>query len=204
MSVSQLARPRGSLRQWLLGASLIAILAGYGVLLLAYAWLSDLDRREAHRQIGSRLAALVAEGDALPGAVSLNDAAAWIEIDGHLAPLSSSALKDAAMPPLALIDRQPQGHPVAGPWSYGGRTYLSSVVGIGSPGSRRRLHLLQDVSTDIRRQQRNSMLLLAFAGISSLVSAALLRPVLDAGLRPLEELSGRMEQIETEIGRAHV
>jgi hypothetical protein len=58
------------------------------------------------------------------------------------------------------------------------------------------LHLFQDVTLDIRRQQRNSLLLLVFAGISTLVSSALLRPVLKAGLRPLEELSDRLEQIE--------
>ena len=51
LSVFLLARPHGSLRQWLLGASVIAVLAGYGVLIMAYGWLADLDRREAHRQV---------------------------------------------------------------------------------------------------------------------------------------------------------
>lgn len=198
LAVSQLTRPRGSLRQWLLGASLIAVLAGYGVLLLAYAWLSELDRKESHRQLTSRLVALVERGDTLAGDASLSGVVSWLETDGRPAPLAPAGVRDSSLPPLALVRRQPSKSVVAGSWSYRGRTYLSSAIGLVSPRSGVTLHVLEDVTPDIRRQRRNTVLLLAFAGISSLVSAALLRPVLDAGLRPLEELSERMEQIETE------
>ncbi len=88
LSVSLLARPRGSLRQWLLGASVIAVLAGYRVLLLAYAWLADLDRREAHREMASRLLALVQQQGALPAKLSLSGVEAWIvEGSGGTRPL---------------------------------------------------------------------------------------------------------------------
>jgi len=60
------------------------------------------------------------------------------------------------------------------------------------------LHLFREVTLNIRRQQRHSLLLLMFAGITTLVSAALLRPVLKDGLRPLQDHSDRMEQIGTE------
>ncbi|MFM7268536.1 MAG: hypothetical protein ACKOZT_08120, partial [Cyanobium sp.] len=79
MAVTQLSRPRGSLRQWLLGAGVVAVLAGYGVLLLASAWLADLDRREAHRQISGRLLALAARPATLAVAATAAGVAVWIE-----------------------------------------------------------------------------------------------------------------------------
>jgi len=182
----------------LLGASLIAVLAGYGVLLLAYAWLSELDRKEAHLQITSRLVTLVDRGGIPAGDASVNGVVAWLESDGHPAPLSPVVFQDSSLPSLAFVHRQPRSDLVAGPWSYKGRTYLSSATGLAPPRSGVTLYVLEDVTLDIRRQRRNTVLLLAFAGISSLVSSALFRPVLDAGLRPLEDLSERMEQIETE------
>ena len=88
LSVFLLARPRGSLRQWLLGASVIAVLAGYGVLFLAYGWLADLDRREAHREMASQLLALVQQQGALPAKLSLSGVEAWIvEGSGGTRPL---------------------------------------------------------------------------------------------------------------------
>ena len=200
LSVSLLARPRGSLRQWLLGASVIAVLAGYGVLLLAYGWLADLDRREAHREKASQLLDLVQQQGALPAKLSLSGVEAWIvEGSGGTRALDRSPVR---LPFQALVQRRQRGVPVAGTWDYGGHSYLSSATPLGSKPAAGILYVLQDVTLDIRRQQRNSLLLLMFAGLSTLVSAALLRPVLNAGLRPLEELSDRMEQIETEtLGR---
>ena len=202
--VSLLARPRGSLRQWLLGASVIAVLAGYGVLVMAYAWLADLDRREAHRQMASQLLALVHQQGALPAELPLTGVDAWIvEGSGGIRPLFSALDRSSVLLPLqTLVQRRQRGIPVAGPWDYGGQSYLSSATPLGSKPAGGMLYVLQDVTLDIRRQQRNSLLMLMFAGISTLVSSALLRPVLNAGLRPLEELSDRIEQIETEtLGR---
>jgi len=203
LSVSLLARPHGSLRQWLLGASVIAVLAGYGVLLMAYVWLADLDRREVHRQMASQLLALEQQQGALPAEVSLSGVEAWIAGRGGTRPLVRALDRSRVLlPPLTLVRRQQRGVPVAGPWDYGGHSYLSSTTPVGSKRAGEALYVLQDVTLDIRRQERNSLLLLMFAGISTLVSSALLRPVLNAGLRPLEDLSDRMEQIETEtLGR---
>jgi len=199
LSVSQLARPRGSLRQWLLGASVVAVLAGYGVLLMAYAWLADLDRRDAHRQLGSEILALVEQERSLPSGSSLSGVDAWIEDSGRQRSLFRALDRRRDRPPLAIVRLQQRapGQP-AGPWVYQGRSYLSSSLPVGPRQAGVSLQLLQDVTPDIRRQQRNSLLLLVFAGISTLVSAALLRPVLNAGLQPLRDLSDRMEQIETE------
>jgi two-component system OmpR family sensor kinase len=203
LSVLLLARPHGSLRRWLLGASVIAVLAGYGVLLMAYGWLADLDRREAHRQVAGQLHALVEQQEAPAAELSFSGVDAWIEGSSGIRPLARALDRSRGlMPPLALVRRLQRGVPVAGPWNYEGHSYISSSTPVGSKRAGGTLYVLQDVTLDIRRQRRNSLLLLVFAGISTLVSSALLRPVLNAGLRPLEDLSDRMEQIETEtLGR---
>ena len=199
MSVFLLARPHGSLRQWLLGASVIAVLAGYGVLIMAYGWLADLDRREAHRQVAGQLHALVEQQEAPAAELSSSGVDAWIEGSSGVRPLARALNRSRGlMPPLALVRRRQRGVPVAGPWDYEGHSYISSSTPVGSKRTGETLYVLQDVTLDIRRQRRNSLLLLVFAGISTLVSSALLRPVLNAGLRPLEDLSDRMKQIETE------
>jgi hypothetical protein len=165
LSVFLLARPRGSLRQWLLGASVIAVLAGYGVLLLAYGWLADLDRREAHREMASRLLALVQQQGALPAELSLSGVDAWIvEGSGGTRPLLRALDRSPVLPPLqVLVQRRQRGVPVAGPWDYEGQSYLSSATPLGSKPAAGILYVLQDVTLDIRRQQRNSLLLLMFA-----------------------------------------
>ena len=198
MSIPLLARPHGSLRQWLLSGSLIAVLAGYGVLLLAYGWLAEFDRREAHRQVASQLLAWVEKEGAQPGHASLIGVNAWIETSAGTQPLARAMNRSHGLPPLAMMRRQQRGGVVAGPWLYQGHSYLSSTMHVGAKQSGVSLHLLQDVTLDIGRQQRNSLLLLLFAGLSTLVSGALLRSVLKAGLRPLEDLGDRMEQIESE------
>jgi signal transduction histidine kinase len=182
----------------LLSGSLIAVLAGYGVLLLAYGWLAEFDRREAHRQVASQLLAWVEKEGAQPGHASLIGVNAWIETSAGTQPLARAMNRSHGLPPLAMMRRQQRGGVVAGPWLYQGHSYLSSTMHVGAKQSGVSLHLLQDVTLDIGRQQRNSLLLLLFAGLSTLVSGALLRSVLKAGLRPLEDLGDRMEQIESE------
>jgi len=199
------ARP--SLRQGLLGASVIAVLAGYGVMLLALAWLSDRDRRTTHRQLGEQMAQVVMRGGSLAPEVASGDLRVWIEADGRPprslvshAPLEKdpavAATADRELLKAVLL--QPAQPRVAGPWSLHGHLYLSSAVPVPRAHGSATLLLLQDVSAELQRQRRTSLLLLVFAGISTLVTSALLRPVLNAGLRPLVALGERMETIESE------
>ena len=195
-----LARPRGSLRRWLLGASVVAVLAGYGVLLLAYGWLSDLDRREAHRQLEAVLLAELARGGRLEDLSRAHGAVAWVA--GEPVPSASQATKAGTSPRSARLAAPRAGPPrndVNGPWFYQGRSYLFSSTPLGPSRPGVFLHVLHDVSLEMGQQQRNSKLLVAFAGISTLVTAALLRPVLDAGLQPLQALSEGMERIEADL-----
>lgn len=195
------ARPSGSLRQWLLGASVLAVLAGYGLILLAYGWLADLDRREDHRRLGERLVAQVAAGGVINAGPGGAEIRAWIGRAETPAPAPSpmtTPLNDSLASLLHASSSGPAA--IRGPWFEGERAYLSSRLPLGGG---RQLQLQQDVTEDLGRQQRNSLLLLAFAGMATLVSAALLRPVLDAGLRPLQALSDRMERIEGESLEHH-
>jgi signal transduction histidine kinase len=166
----------------LLGASVIAVLAGYGVFLLAYGWLSDQDRREAHRQLEGRLLAVVERGGPFSQEGLASGVVAWVESD----------------PLLPQAQRAGQGA-LTGPWSYQGRSYLFSTTPIGPTRPGASLHVLQEVTREIQQQQRNTLMLMTFAGVSTLVTAALLRPVLKAGLRPLEGLSDGMECIEADL-----
>ncbi len=196
MLLSLLARPRGSLRRWLLGASVVAVLAGYGVLLLAYGWLADLDRREAHRLIESRLLAELARGGSIQGESAVSGAMAWVATEPQPpGPVAGSAW------PFSSFPHRPagEGGRVNGPWFHQGRSYLFSTTPLGPARPGAYLHVLHDVSLEMGQQRRNTLLLLAFAGISTLFTAALLRPVLDAGLRPLEALSDGMERMEADF-----
>ena len=198
-----LARPRQSLRHWLLTASVTAVLAGYGVLLLTYGWLSALDRREAHTQLVTRVEALALRGELLPSAFFGSDVVAWIAVDAAAPAPSPPPPLPANWPQIASIGHQPKTLNVVEAWSAGGHTYLSSVRPLLRNGTRFNLYVLKDVTIEIQRQRRNSMVLLAFAGISTLVTAALLRPVLNAGLRPLELLGDWMAQLEADHLQHH-
>jgi two-component system OmpR family sensor kinase len=205
-----LVRSRPSLRQGLLGASVIAVLAGYGVMLLALAWLSDRDRREAHRQLGDQIAAVVQRGGSLAPEVAGGELRVWMEAGGRPPrplvappPLEPEAAIAADRQLLLAVLRQPSQPRVAGPWTLRGHHYLSSTVPVNRAEAPATLLVLEDVSADLRRQRRTSLLLLVFAGISTLVTSALLRPVLNAGLKPLAALGERMETIEGESLEHH-
>lgn len=69
-SLLRRARPRPSIRQWLLGASLLAVLGGYGALFATQSLLAVRERRGAHLQTLARLAEQLPAAAALAGAGS--------------------------------------------------------------------------------------------------------------------------------------
>jgi hypothetical protein len=83
----------------LLGASVIAVLAGYGVLLMAYGWLADLDRREAHRQVAGQLHALVEQQEAPAAELSFSGVDAWIEGSSGIRPLARALDRSRGLMP---------------------------------------------------------------------------------------------------------
>ena len=165
-----------SLRLWLQSSTLVAVLAGYGLLLVVGAGLMALERRQAHGQLVEALVASVRGGDATAGAQAL-----------------------ARYRPLGIVARlePPQPASASQLLASGSERWLQSSTPVelanGRPFS---LLVRQDVSQSLQRQRQLLLLLLAAAGLASLFTSALLRPVLRRGLvAPIEALCQRLQAI---------
>jgi signal transduction histidine kinase len=157
-------------------ASLLAVLAGYSLLLLLNQRIAAFDRAAAHRQTVEQLAAELER--------RVSDSA-------QLQPLLASSL----LPNLRL-SLLPADAPAADaqPLMRGDQQWLLSQLPLQlADGSRAGLLVEEDVSASVRRETFNFWLLLAAAGASSLFTSALLRLVLHRGLvRPLREFTAQL------------
>jgi two-component system, OmpR family, sensor kinase len=164
------------LRLWLLSTSLLAVLAGYSLLLLVNQRIAAFDRAAAHRQTVEQLAAELER--------RVSDSA-------QLHPLLASSL----LPNLRL-SLLPADAPAADaqPLMRGDQQWLLSQLPLQlADGSRAGLLVEEDVSTSVRREWFNFWLLLAAAGVSSLLTSALLRLVLRRGLvLPLRQFTAQL------------
>ena len=164
------------LRLWLQSTSLLAVLAGYSLLLLLNQRIAAFDRAAAHRQTVEQLAAELER--------RVSDSA-------QLQPLLASSL----LPNLRL-SLLPADAPAADaqPLMRGDQQWLLSQLPLQlADGSRAGLLVEEDVSASVRRETFNFWLLLAAAGASSLFTSALLRLVLHRGLvRPLREFTAQL------------
>ena len=167
-------RQSRSLRLWLQSSTLIAVLAGYGLLLAVGAGLTVLDRRVAHQQLVEALAKGLASGLGSSSSVGTSPAA---EVVVQLAPL-------AAAQPARLVTQ-------------GGQTWLESRTPLRRPGRTTVLLVVrQNVTATIQRERTLRWLLVAAAGLASLFTSALLRPVLRRGLvDPIAALCAQLQQI---------
>jgi signal transduction histidine kinase len=156
--------------------SLLAVLAGYSLLLLLNQRIAAFDRAAAHRQTVEQLAAELER--------RVSDSA-------QLQPLLASSL----LPNLRL-SLLPADAPAADaqPLMRGDQQWLLSQLPLQlADGSRAGLLVEEDVSASVRRETFNFWLLLAAAGASSLFTSALLRLVLHRGLvRPLREFTAQL------------
>jgi two-component system OmpR family sensor kinase len=164
------------LRLWLQSTSLLAVLAGYSLLLLANQRIAGFDRTAAHRQTVQQL------GAELERRATSSD---------QLQPLLASSL----LPNLRL-SLLPADAPAsdAQPLQRGDQAWLVSQRPLQlADGSSAGLLVEQDVSASVRREGLNFWLLLVAAGGSSLFTSALLRLVLHRGLvRPLREFTAQL------------
>jgi hypothetical protein len=203
-----------SLRRQILALSLLAVLTGSGVLVITHALLSSNARRLRHSQAVERirqelLAAQISErkGDGLrehlrrvltPGMV------VWIAGKPlHRQGMPSIAAGFAMSIPLPKLlklaesqigDGGPQEFRV-GQWSY-----VSSVLSVPelTPRGMVRLGFISDVTEDQAQEQFLQILLAVSALITTLITGLLLRPAISSGLKPLDELGMRLEQIQTD------
>lgn len=215
------ARAPLSLRSWLLNSSLLAVLAGYAVLLLANWQLSLQNQRRDHaaavRAIEAALQRPAASASPEVLAARLQQLIApsqvvWLEAQGSK-PLASPRAQGLAGLPVPLPRLQQEARARARPlnrsqtFSLGGRNWLatrSSLVG-PSAAPAGLLLVVTDVTAAAEHQRLTQLLLLASAGLTTLFTSGLLRLVLRRGLRPLDQLSEQLASITTtSLGRERV
>jgi len=161
-----------ALRDLLQGGTVLAVLAGYVLLVAANLSLAQLERRQAHQQLVRELSTELV--------LRARSAAQFPTVaKGLLMPGLQLDLAAPAPPRPPRLIRQ------------GDRLVLESATPLAfADGSRRSLRLNQDVTAAIRQQEITLQLLAAAAGVAALFTALLLRPVTQRGLvRPLEALS---------------
>ncbi len=172
-------QPAASLRTWLQSSIVLALLAGYGLLVASNLALARLDRRQAHRELSAQLSVELARR--IPRADRFR------------------AVVDGLLLPGLELDLLPVG-PDQAPRviQQGGRTLLESTTTMGFVGGGLgSLRIRQDVSDSIRREKHSLALLSVAAGGASLLTALLLRPVLNRRLvHPLEALCRQLSSYQ--------
>ena len=164
-----------SLRLWLQSTTLLAVIAGYALLLGVNRSLNQAHRLEDHRQLVEALRSS-------PSA------------------LEQAQQADAAFGLITLLE--PYGAEQA-PLTSTGRTYLAGKSHPAAVARRfgEDLLLRQDITNSVERQQQFQLLLIASAGSSLLLTGLLLRLVLWRGLvLPLQQLNGQVGELKATPG----
>ena len=168
------------LRLWLQSTSLLAVLAGYSLLLLANQQLAALQRQAAYSQFVEQLA------DELQSRSRSREQLQPL-LDGALLP----GLQLQLLPP-----RQAASPAGASPafQSRGDQDWLVSSVSLALlDGSRVGLLVEQNVTASVQQERLAFWLLVVAAGLSSLFTSGLLRLVLRRGLvQPLQEFTTQL------------
>ncbi|MFM7313379.1 MAG: sensor histidine kinase [Cyanobium sp.] len=170
-----------SLRGWLQSSALLAVVAGYSLLLLANQRLASWQREEVFRQSSAELVGQLAER-----------ATHRAQLERLLREQTSPGLTAAmttGVPP-----RQEKRVSEA---TAAGHHWMLWVVPLDLvDGSRVFLQVRQDVSASVRQERLSFWFLVVAAGVSSLVTGVLLRLVLNRGLvRPLNDFSVQLRTL---------
>ncbi|MGL6132615.1 MAG: sensor histidine kinase, partial [Prochlorococcaceae cyanobacterium] len=170
--------PPRSLRGRLQTTTFLAVLVGYGVLLVLSQGLQVLQRRAAHAQLV----------EALRGEL----------VNGRSDPAPGRPLRLPGGDELQVVEPTRQ-HPPRLEGDGQQRWLVSTSVVPRPGGGSAGLQVRQNVTAALEAERRGQFLLLAVAGFSSLVTSALLRPVLRAGLQePLEVFSQALAAAEAD------
>ena len=158
---------RFSLIRRLQSTTLLAVLAGYALLLVANSRLADLQRHQIHRQLLDQL-----ESQWLlepPSSCQTTSLGPWLQI---VCPAAGARPADAA-----------------------GDVWMSSRVAMPlASGYSVQVLVRQNFTQSLRQEQLSQQLLIVVAGISSLFTSLLLRPVLHFGLvKPLRRLGQQLD-----------
>ena len=172
-----------SLRIWLQSTSLLAVVAGYTVLLFLNQRVADWQRTDGFRQTADGLISRLSSKAGSQRALSqllLNG-----QEDGLRVSLQRRELAQSRGPVLAATPD--------------GSSWLIGTVALDlRDGSRVHLRIAQEVSQSVRQEWRSFWLLVATAGSSCLFTSALLRLVLRRGLvQPLEDFGKQVQSIQS-------
>lgn len=210
--LSLAAKPRGpSIRRHLQATSLLAVLAGYVVLLYAHREMAANLRQQRH--IALAQATGLALGQRRSPAGKGRDPLTQ-QLADHSTPLVlvwiepiSRARGPVLLPPgevfrglrdepglIAAADAAAQkaANPLFVEFSHRGRSLVTSSQPLNLAGQPHRLHLLQDFTVELQQEQVVTLLLVAVAGASALFTSALLRLVIHRGLLPLDAFSATL------------
>ena len=183
-------RPAASIRRHLQATSLLAVLAGYVLLLLVNRELAGRLRQQRH---WAQLQAAVQALEQLPPEQLADRAALQRQLADAASPALLLALQPLAPgePPLRPMGAVFQDLPVpaaripsAGApqeLQLGDRLYWVSARPIQLAGRDYQLQVLQDVTLELQQEQLLTLLLVALAGVSALFTSALLRLVIHRG-----------------------
>jgi len=209
--------PATSIRRHLQATSLMAVLAGYVVLLLVNRQLSSRLRYDRHvAQVEATRAVLERLGP--------TEVDSPAELQELLTELATPSLmvwmvwlepKQAKGPPVLLpvgplFEDYSATHPLIKAaaselksstephsFQFQGHSYFTSAIPIRLAGQSYQLRFIQDFSLQLAQEQQLQLLLVAVAGASALFTSALLRLVIHRGLMPLESFSSTLSRISS-------
>ncbi len=199
------------MRRRLLGLSLLAVLGGYALLIVATALLASQERRTHHLATAASVRQVLLSHRPRPQ--NLDNISAilaqlispnflgWVETDQGIPYGAADQIRLFSLPTGMSLSRMP---PLKDDWDQvavvrvGKLTYLTSSQQIRLGHLSIRLRYLEDITQKLAQQRLLLILLAAAAGIATLFTGLLLRPVLLRGLSPLEDLGQRMQAISTD------
>jgi signal transduction histidine kinase len=200
-----------SIRQRLLGLSLLAVLGGYALLIVTSVWIASQDRRTVHRATAESVRQALTAGEqnssglnalsvSLAQLISPNFLG-WVETDQGIPYQASRQIQLFAISsriPLVRLSSASRDADGVAAIAAGGRTYLTSSTLMPVAGRSVRLRFLEDITDKLDQQRLILVMLMVAAGLATLVTGLLLRPVLIKGLASLDELGERMQAISSE------
>ncbi len=199
------------MRRRLLGLSLLAVLGGYALLIVATALLASQERRSQHRATAAKVSQVLFARRPVPQtlyAISATMAQlispnflGWVETDQGIPYGATDQIRLFSIPtgvPLTHLPGLKRGSDQVAVVRVAERTYLTSSQQIQLGARTARLRFLEDITQKLAQQRLLLILMVAAAGIATLFTGLLLRPVLVRGLSPLDDLGQRMQAISTD------
>ena len=185
-----------SIRRQLLGLSLLAVLGGYVLLIVATALLASQERLDQHRSTAATLRQVLLSRRPVPGTLDAISNAlaqlispnvlAWLETDQGVPYGVADQIRLFTIPTGVSLASLP---PTSGAGQVavvrvGQRTYLISSQPIQLGQRSVRLRFLEDITPKLAQQRRLLILLVAAAGIASLFKGLLLASAAAGSLPP--------------------